>query len=257
MGSRAMSDELLRVGVIGARGRMGAQTCQAVIEAEDMDLVAAVGGREWLFSLADADSQVVVDFSHPDVVMEHIRFCLDQNIHVIAGTSGFTDERLETIGQWLSAKPDLGVMVAPNFAIGAVLTARFAREAARFFESVEIIELHHAGKVDAPSGTAVATARAVGQARKDAGLGAVPDATTLETGGARGASVDGIRVHSVRLPGLVAHQEVILGSPGETLTIRHDSLDRSSFMPGVLAAIRAVAARPGLTVGLEQLLGLE
>src|SRR6476620_1377456 len=171
-----MSDESLRVGVIGARGRMGAQTCQAVIEADDMDLVAAVGGREWLFSLADAGSQVVVDFSHPDVVMEHIRFCLDQNIHVIAGTSGFTDERLETIGQWLSAKPDLGVMVVPNFAIGALLSARFAREAARFFESVEIIELHHAGKADAPSGTAVATAKMLALARKDADLGPVPDA---------------------------------------------------------------------------------
>jgi 4-hydroxy-tetrahydrodipicolinate reductase len=253
---RDMTDELLRVGVIGARGRMGAETCQAVVEAPDMDLVAAVGGREWLFSLADADSQVVVDFSHPDVVMEHIRFCLDQNIHVIAGTSGFTDERLDTIAQWLTAKPDLGVMVVPNFAIGAVLTARFAREAARFFESVEIIELHHAGKADAPSGTAVATAKAVGLARKDADLGPVPDATTIETDGARGAVIDGIRVHSVRLPGLVAHQEVILGSAGETLTIRHDSLHRSSFMPGVLSAIRAVGGRPGLTVGLEQLLGL-
>jgi 4-hydroxy-tetrahydrodipicolinate reductase len=252
-----MSDESLRVGVIGARGRMGAETCQAVIEADDMDLVAAVGGREWLFSLADAGSQVVVDFSHPDVVMEHIRFCIDQNIHVVAGTSGFTDERLSTIGQWLTAKPELGVMVVPNFAIGAVLTARFAREAARFFESVEIIELHHAGKADAPSGTAVATARAVALARKDAGLGPVPDATTIETDGARGATVDGIRVHSVRLPGLVAHQEVILGSAGETLTIRHDSLHRSSFMPGVLTAIRAVAGRPGLTIGLEQLLGLD
>lgn len=252
-----MSEESLRVGVIGARGRMGAETCQAVIEAADMDLVAAVGGREWLFSLADAASQVVVDFSHPDVVMEHIRFCIDQNIHVIAGTSGFTDERLETIGHWLSAKPELGVMVVPNFAIGAVLTTRFAREAARFFESVEIIELHHAGKIDAPSGTAMATAREVGLARADAGLGPVPDATTQEIDGARGARIDGIQVHSVRLPGLVAHQEVILGSAGETLTIRHDSLHRSSFMPGVLTAIRAIAGRPGLTVGLEQLLGLE
>ena len=252
-----MSEELLRVGVIGARGRMGEKTCQAVVDADDLDLVAAVGGREWLFSLADADSQVVVDFSHPDVVMDHVRFCLDQNIHVIAGTSGFTDERLETIRQWLVAKPDLGVMVVPNFAVGAVLTARFAREAARFFESVEIIEMHHAGKADAPSGTAVATARAVALARKDAGLGAVPDATTLQIDGARGAGIDGIQVHSVRLPGLVAHQEVILGSTGETLTIRHDSLHRSSFMPGVLTAIRAVSGRPGLTIGLEQLLGLE
>lgn len=251
-----MSEELLRVGVIGAQGRMGAETSQAVIEAEDMDLVAAVGGREWLFSLADAGSQVVVEFTHPEVVMDHIRFCLDHNIHVVTGTSGFTDERLETIRQWLTSKPGLGVMVVPNFAIGAVLTARFARDAARFFESVEIIEMHHAGKVDAPSGTAVATARGVSLARQQAGLGAVPDATTLETDGARGASIDGIRVHSVRLPGLVAHQQVILGSAGETLTIRHDSLHRSSFMPGVLSAIRVVSSRPGLTVGLEELLGL-
>ena len=252
-----MSDEFLRVGVIGARGRMGAKTCQAVVEADDMDLVAAVGSQEWLFSVADAGSQVVVEFTHPDAVMDHIRFCLDQNIHVITGTSGFTDERLDTIRQWLVAKPDLGVLVVPNFAIGAVLAARFAREAARFFGSVEIIELHHAGKVDAPSGTAVATARAISLARRNAGLGPMPDATTLETAGARGASIDDVRVHSVRLPGLVAHQEVILGSTGETLTIRHDSLDRSSFMPGVLTAIRAVGGRPGLTVGLEQLLGLE
>ena len=252
---RPVSEELLRVGVIGARGRMGAQTCQAVVEAEDMDLVAAVGGREWLFSLADAASQVVVEFTHPDVVMDHIRFCIDQNIHIITGTSGFTDERLDTIAQWLSTKPELGVLVVPNFAIGAVLTARFAREAARFFESVEIIELHHAGKVDAPSGTAVATARAVSLARQDAGLGAVPDATTLETGGARGASVDGIRVHSVRLPGLVAHQEVIMGSAGEILTIRHDTTSREAFVPGVMLALdRLRGLPPGVTVGLEALL---
>ncbi len=252
-----MTDELLRVGVIGAAGRMGAETCKAVVDADDMDLVAAVGGREWLFSLSDADSQVVVEFTHPDVVMDHIRFCLDQNIHIITGTSGFTDERLETLRQWSAAKPEVGVMVVPNFAIGAVLTSRFAREAARFFESVEIIELHHAGKVDAPSGTAVATARAVSLARQQAGFGAVPDATTHAADGARGATVDGIQVHSVRLPGLIAHQEVILGSAGETLTIRHDSLHRSSFMPGVLAAVRGIMHRPGLTVGLEQLLGLE
>src|SRR6478752_4299388 len=254
---RPVSDELLRVGVIGARGRMGAETCKAVVEADDMDLVAAVGGREWLFSLADAGSEVVVEFTHPDVVMDHIRFCIDQGIHIITGTSGFTDERFATIRHWLAGTPEVGVLVVPNFAIGAVLTARFAREAARFFQSVEIIELHHAGKVDAPSGTAVATAKMLALARKDADLGPVPDATTLETDGARGANIDGIRVHSVRLPGLVAHQEVILGTAGETLTIRHDSLHRSSFMPGVLTAIRAVTSRPGLTIGLEQLLGLE
>ncbi len=252
-----MTEELLRVGVIGARGRMGQATCEAVVEAEDMDLVAAVDARDWLFSLADADTQVVVDFTHPDGVMDHIRFCIDHDIHAVVGTSGFTDERLETITQWLTSKPDIGVMVVPNFAIGAVLTARFAREAARFFESAEVIELHHTGKVDAPSGTAVATAKAISAVRKDAGLGDVPDATTHEIDGARGAHIDGIHVHSVRLPGLVAHQEVILGSGGETLTIRHDSLHRSSFMPGVLTAVRAVSDRPGLTLGLEQLLGLD
>jgi 4-hydroxy-tetrahydrodipicolinate reductase len=252
-----VTDELLRVGVIGARGRMGTETAQAIDEAEDMDLVATIDAREWLFTLADAGSQVVVDFTHPAAVMEHIRFAIDHGIHAVVGTSGFTDERLDTIRQWLTAKPEIGVMVVPNFAIGAVLTTHFAREAARFFESAEVIELHHAGKADAPSGTAVATARAVGAVRKEAGLGDVPDATTLETEGARGATIDGIHVHSVRLPGLVAHQEVILGSAGETLTIRHDSLHRSSFMPGVLTAVRAVSGRPGLTVGLEQLLGLD
>lgn len=252
-----MTDELLRVGVMGARGRMGTEAAQAIDEADDMDLVATVDAREWLFSISDAGSQVVVDFTHPAAVMEHIRFAIDHGIHAVVGTSGFTDERLDTIRQWLTAKPEIGVMVVPNFAIGAVLTTRFAREAARFFDSAEVIELHHAGKADAPSGTAVATARAVGAVRKEAGLGDVPDATTLEIEGARGATIDGIHVHSVRLPGLVAHQEVILGSPGETLTIRHDSLHRSSFMPGVLTAVRAVSGRPGLTVGLEQLLGLD
>ena len=252
-----MSDEVLRVGVIGARGRMGSQVCQAVDAAADLDLVAAVGGREWLFSLADAGSQVAVDFTHPDVVMEHIRFCIDQNIHAVVGTSGVDDERAEQIRHWLDAKSEVGVLVVPNFAIGAVLTARFARQAARFFESAEIIERHHAGKIDAPSGTAIATARQIAAARAAAGMGPVPDATTIAAPGARGNQVDGIHVHSVRLPGLVAHQEVVLGSSGETLTIRHDSLHRSSFMPGVLTAVRAVVDRPGLTLGLEQLLGLD
>lgn len=252
-----MSDEVLRVGVIGARGRMGSEVCQAVDAAQDMDLVAAVGGREWLFSLADAGSQVVVDFTHPDVVLEHIRFCIDQNIHAVVGTSGIDDDRAEQIRHWLARNPEIGVIVVPNFAIGAVLTARFARQAAPFFESAEIIERHHAGKIDAPSGTAIATARGIGAARAAAGLGPVPDATTIEWSGARGNQVDGIHVHSVRLPGLVAHQEVTLGNGGETLTIRHDSLHRSSFMPGVLTAVRAVGGRPGLTLGLEQLLGLD
>jgi 4-hydroxy-tetrahydrodipicolinate reductase len=252
-----MSDEVLRVGVIGARGRMGTQVCQAVDGAEDLDLVATVGGREWLFSLADAGSQVIVDFTHPDVVMEHIRFCVDQGIHCVVGTSGVTAENHDTIRSWLEHKPDVGVLVVPNFAIGAVLASRFARQAARFFESVEIVELHHAGKIDAPSGNALATAHRMGEERRAAGLGAGPDATTQEMPGARGAVVDDIRIHSVRLPGLVSHQEVLLGSVGELLTIRHDSLHRASFMPGVLTAIRQVPHRPGLTLGLESLLGLE
>ena len=257
MSDETRSDEVLRVGVIGARGRMGSEVCLAVDQAEDMDLVGAVGGREWLFSLADAGSQVVVDFTHPDVVMEHIRFCIDQGIHAVVGTSGIGDAQAEQIRHWLELGPEVGVMVVPNFAIGAVLTARFARQAAKFFTSAEIIERHHAGKVDAPSGTAIATARGIGAARAAAGMGPVPDATTLEAAGARGNVVDGIHVHSVRLPGLVAHQEVMLGSAGETLTIRHDSLHRSSFMPGVLTAVRAVVDRPGLTLGLEHILGLD
>ncbi len=257
MSDETRPDEVLRVGVIGARGRMGSEVCQAVDAAPDMDLVAAVGGREWLFSLADAGSQVAVDFTHPDVVAEHIRFCIDQGIHAVVGTSGIDDARAQEIRHWLTRKPDIGVIVVSNFAIGAVLTARFARQAAKFFESAEIIERHHAGKIDAPSGTSIVTAEGIAAARQAAGLGDIPDATAIEAAGARGHRVDGIHVHSVRLPGLVAHQEVVLGSAGETLTIRHDSLHRSSFMPGVLTAVRAIGHRPGLTLGLEQLLGLD
>ena len=248
--------ETIRVGVLGARGRMGGEICRTVAAAPDLELVAQIDLGDQLSVLVDAGTQVVVDFTHPGAAPDNVRFAVDHGIAAVVGTSGFDAARLDTVRGWLAERPG-HVLVAPNFGVGAVLAMQIARQAARFFDSVEVIELHHAGKVDAPSGTAVATARAVALARADAGLGAVPDATTLETGGARGASVDGIRVHSVRLPGLVAHQEVILGSAGETLTIRHDSLDRSSFMPGVLAAIRAVAARPGLTVGLEQLLGLD
>lgn len=236
---------------------MGSEVCRAVDAAEDLDLAAAVGGRERLAPLAEAGSEVAVDFTHPDVVLEHIRFCLDHGIHVVTGTSGLGDAELDTVRSWLAQQPGLGVVVAPNFAIGAVLTARFARQAAPFFESAEVIELHHAGKIDAPSFTAITTARGIAAARGAAGAGAVPDATTVDPGGARGAQIDGVHVHSVRLPGLVAHQEVLLGSAGETLTLRHDSLHRSSFMPGVLTAVRSVLRRPGLTLGLEQLLGLD
>jgi 4-hydroxy-tetrahydrodipicolinate reductase len=251
-----MANELLRVGVLGARGRMGAQTCQAVDAAPDLDLVAMVAAGDWLFSVADAGAQVVVDFTTPDVVMDNIRWCIDEGIHCVVGTTGIDEQRLATLRGWTDKAPEVGVIVAPNFAIGAVLSMRFAQLAAKFFESVEIVELHHPGKVDAPSGTASRTAELVARARAEAGLGAAPDASTAVTAGARGAAVAGVPVHSIRLAGLVAHQEVLFGTAGETLSIRHDSLDRISFMPGVLLAVRTVPTRPGLTVGLEALLGL-
>lgn len=246
--------EPLRVGVLGARGRMGSETCRAIDAAEDLDLVAMVEAGDWLFGVADAGAQVVVDFTSPDVVLDNIRWCIDEGIHVVVGTSGFDAERIATVQRWVDEAPGVGVLIAPNFAIGAVLSMRFAAVAARFFESVEIIELHHPNKIDAPSGTAVRTASLVAGARAAAGAAAAPDATTTSLDGARGASVDGIPVHSVRLAGLVAHQEVLFGTAGETLTLRHDSYDRVSFMPGVLLSVRTVPSRPGLTVGLEGLL---
>ena len=248
----------ITVGVLGARGRMGAEVCRAVDAAEDLELVAMVDERDWLFNVADAGAQVVVDFTRPDSVMENIRFCIDQNIHCVVGTTGFDEERLATIAQWLEPKPEVGVLIAPNFGIGAVLLMRFAQEAARFFPSVEIVELHHPQKVDAPSGTAARTARLVAEARRAAGVPAAPDATREQDSlpGARGADVDGIPVHAVRLSGLVAHQEVLMGAAGETLTLRHDSYDRASFMPGVLLAVREISRRPGLTLGIEGLLGI-
>lgn len=246
----------IRVGVLGARGRMGQQVCQAVVAADDMDLVAAVDAGDWLFSVSDAAAQVLVDFTHPDVVMDNIRFAVDQRIHAVVGTTGITDERLATIREWLADAPQLGVLVAPNFAIGAVLSMKFAQLAAPYYESVEVIELHHANKADAPSGTAVRTAQLVARARAEAGLGPPPDATSQARDGARGAVVDGVHVHAVRSAGLIAHQEILFGTAGETLLVRHDSLDRVSFMPGVLLGIRQVGSRPGLTVGLEPLLGL-
>lgn len=233
---------------------MGSEVCRAVDAAEDMDLVAMVDQGDWLNNLADAGAEVVVDFTSPDSVMDHVHWCIDQGINMVVGTSGFSPARYDRVRQWLSRRPDLGVIIAPNFGVGAVLMMEFAERAARHFQSVEIIELHHPNKLDAPSGTAQATAAAIAAARAKAGLSGMPDATKDELPGARGATVDGVRVHSIRSAGLVAHQEVLLGTAGETLTIRHDSFDRSSFMPGVLLALRSVKGRPGLTVGLGPLL---
>ena len=248
--------EPIRVGVLGARGRMGQQVCAAVDSAPDLDLVAMVDAGDWLFSVADAGAQVLVDFTHPDVVMDNVRFAVDQGIHAVVGTTGFTPARLDTIRTWLTDAPQVGVLVAPNFGIGAVLSMKFAQLAAPFYESAEIIELHHPGKADAPSGTALRTAELIAEARAAAGVGAPPDATTQSHAGARGAEIGGIHVHALRIAGMVAHQEIVLGTEGETLTIRHDSLHRSSFMPGVLLAVRQIDKHPGLTVGLEPLLNL-
>jgi 4-hydroxy-tetrahydrodipicolinate reductase len=247
---------VIRVGVLGARGRMGSLAGAAIEAADGLELVARVASDHTLDRLAEGGAEVAVDFTHPAAAMTNLRWCVEHGIHAVVGTSGFDDDRLAEIRAWLGSEPMVGVLIVPNFSIGAVLMMRFAAQAARFFESVEITELHHAEKADAPSGTATRTAEVVAAARSDAGLAPPPDATTSTIGGARGADVAGVRVHSVRLRGLVAHQEVLLGGVGETLTIRHDSLDRASFMPGVVAGVRAVVDRPGLTVGLDDILGL-
>jgi 4-hydroxy-tetrahydrodipicolinate reductase len=245
----------MRVGVLGAKGKVGATMVQAVEAAEDLTFTAGVDAGDALTTLTDSQTEVVIDFTHPDVVMDNLKFVIDNGINAVVGTTGFTDERLKQVQAWLADKPDVAVLIAPNFAIGAVLSMHFAKQAARFFESAEVIELHHPQKADAPSGTAARTAKLIAEARKD--LPPNPDATSTGLEGARGADVDGIPVHSVRLAGLVAHQEVLFGTQGETLTIRHDSLDRTSFVPGVLLAVRRVHERPGLTVGIEPLLDLQ
>ena len=251
---------VLKVGVLGARGKVGAEVCRAVEAAEDLELVAAVdtgAGDDRLEDLLERGAGAVVDFTHPDVVMGNLEFCVGHGIHAVVGTTGFDDGRLDQLRRWLDASPGTGVLVAPNFSVGAILMMRFAAEAAAFYESVEIVELHHPDKADAPSGTARRTASLVAAARREAGLGPVPDATSTSLDGARGAEVEGIHVHGLRIRGLVAHQEVVLGGEGETLTIRHDSLDRVSFTPGVLRGLRRITEHPGLTVGLEPFLGLD
>jgi 4-hydroxy-tetrahydrodipicolinate reductase len=245
----------MRVGVLGAKGKVGATMVAAVQAAEDLTLSAEVDAGDQLSLLTDHDTEAVIDFTHPDVVMGNLEFLISNGIHAVVGTTGFTAERLEQVESWLADKPSTAVLIAPNFAIGAVLSMHFAKQAAPFFDSVEVIELHHPHKADAPSGTATRTAKLIAESRK--GLPPNPDATSTGLPGARGADVDGIPVHSVRLAGLVAHQEILFGTEGETLTIRHDSLDRASFVPGVLLAVRHIHERPGLTIGIEPLLNLQ
>jgi len=246
---------VVAIGVLGARGAMGRAARAAIDAAADLEVVAELNRDDPLDRLAGAGAQVALDLTHPDAVMANVEGCLRRGLHVVVGTSGVDGPRLDQIRRWLDDAPGLGALVVPNFSIGAALMMRFAAVAAPYFAAVEIIELHRAAKPDAPSGTAYATAERVATARREAGSATLDDATTHTLPGARGAEVDGVRVHAIRLPGLLAHQEVLLGSPGEVLTIRHDSMDRSSFMPGVLMAVRAVSSRPGLTVGLDDLLG--
>lgn len=246
----------INVAVLGAKGRMGSEVVRAVQATDDLVLVAALDIGDSLQTLVEKEASVVVDFTTPDSVMSNLEFLITHGIHAVVGTTGFDETRYATLRKLQSANPEVGVLVAPNFGLGAVLMMEFAKQAARYFESAEIIELHHPNKVDAPSGTSSRTAELIGQARADAGLAAMPDATQSELEGARGTKVNGVPIHSVRARGLVAHQEVIFGGPGETLTIRHDSLDRIGFMPGVLLAIRSISSAPGINVGLERFLNL-
>ena len=246
---------MISVGVLGSKGRMGSEVSRAIGAADDMTLAATVDIGDSMQPLMGCD--VIVDFTNPSSVMDNLLWCIDNGLNCVVGTSGFDEDRLSQVRDWVAGGRRARVLIAPNFSVGAVLMMQFAGQAARFFESAEVVELHHAGKADAPSGTALRTASLIGAARASAGLGPPPDATVTEVPGARGAVVGGVHVHAVRLAGLVAHQEVLLGGHGETLTIRHDSLDRASFMPGVLLGVRRVASLPpGLTVGIESLLGL-
>ncbi len=246
----------IKVAVLGAKGRMGTETVNAINMSDDLELVAQIDIGDSLDLLLSSGAQVVVDFTHPDSVMGNVEFAINHGINVVVGTTGFNQSKLAKVHELLAAQPQVGALIAPNFGLGAVLMMQFAAQAAKYFESVEIIELHHPNKVDAPSGTATRTAELISQARASVSKAAMPDATTNSAEGARGTKVGDVPIHSVRLRGLVAHQEVILGETGETLTIRHDSMDRTGYMPGVLLGIRKVVLTPGLTFGLEHFLEL-
>lgn len=246
----------IKVAVLGARGRVGRTIVEAVNRAKDLVLVAEVDHDDDITTLKDAGAQVAIDFTQPDAVMGNLEYLVNHGIHAVVGTTGFTAERLDTVRGWLADNKGVGVLIAPNFAISAVLTVHFAARAAKFFESAEIIEMHHPNKLDAPSGTAVHTAEAIAKAREKANMAPMPDDTRDELDGARGADIDGVQVHSVRMAGAVAHETVIFGTTGQSLTIKQDSYDRTSFVPGVLLAVKQIPDHPGLTVGLENFLDL-
>lgn len=247
---------MIKVGVLGATGKVGSAVVAGVEKAGDLQLAAKVSAGDSLQVLVDKGVDVIVDFTTPNAVMDNLEFCINNGIHCVVGTTGFDDEHYQKVRDWCAANEGVGVLIAPNFAISAVLTMAFARQAAPFFESAEVVELHHPYKLDAPSGTAVKTAQGIADARKEAGLTEMPDATEQALDGSRGASVDGVPVHAVRMKGMVAHEEVIFGTTEQSLTIRQDSYGRESFVPGVLTGVREVANRPGLTIGLDAYLGL-
>ena len=247
---------MIKVGVLGAQGKVGSAVVAGVKKAEDLELAAEINKGDSLQTLVDEGVDVIVDFTTPNAVMDNLEFCINNGIHCVVGTTGFDDARYQQVRDWCAANEGVGVLIAPNFAISAVLTMAFARQAAPFFESAEVVEFHHPNKLDAPSGTAVKTAQGIAQARKEAGMSAMPDATEQALDGSRGADVDGVPVHAVRMQGMVAHEEVIFGTTDQSLTIRQDSYGRESFVPGVLTGVREVANRPGLTIGLDEYLGL-
>lgn len=247
---------MIKVGVLGAQGKVGSAVVAGVKKAEDLELAVEINKGDSLQTLVDEGVDVIVDFTTPNAVMDNLEFCINNGIHCVVGTTGFDDARYQQVRDWCAANEGVGVLIAPNFAISAVLTMAFARQAAPFFESAEVVEFHHPNKLDAPSGTAVKTAQGIAQARKEAGMDAMPDATEQALDGSRGADVDGVPVHAVRMQGMVAHEEVIFGTTDQSLTIRQDSYGRESFVPGVLTGVREVANRPGLTIGLDEYLGL-
>ena len=247
---------MIKVGVLGAAGRVGSAVVEGVKKADDLELAAEVGAEDSLQVLVDEGVDVIVDFTTPDAVMGNLDFCINNGIHCVVGTTGFDDERYQQVREWCDATGNVGVLIAPNFAISAVLTMAFARQAAPFFESAEVVEFHHPNKLDAPSGTAVKTAQGIAEARREANMSAMPDATEQALDGSRGADVDGVKVHAVRMQGMVAHEEIIFGTTEQSLTIRQDSYGRESFVPGVLTGVRDVANHPGLTIGLDAYLGL-
>lgn len=247
---------MIKVGVLGATGKVGSAVVTGVENADDLQLAAKVSAGDSLDVLVDEGVDVIVDFTTPNAVMDNLEFCINNGIHCVVGTTGFDEERYQQVRDWCAANEGVGVLIAPNFAISAVLTMAFARQAAPFFESAEVVEFHHPNKLDAPSGTAVKTAQGIADARKEAGLTDMPDATEQALDGSRGANVDGVPVHAVRMQGMVAHEEVIFGTTEQSLTIRQDSYGRESFVPGVLTGVREVANRPGLTIGLDAYLGL-